>query len=115
MARGRRKAVEEAWTEDDSSPPAANSEARAQIIREAIRDIASLEAERKSISEQIRSIKQTRIKGDLGMKIADFQAAYRLYCLEDESRNTFFDAMRETFSALGVGEQLNWLDAADAA
>src|SRR3546814_10647644 len=61
----------------------------------------------------MRELKQTRIKGDLGMKIADFNAAYRLYKLEDDDRDTFLDAIRETFEALGIGQQLDWLKAAD--
>lgn len=88
-----------------------NSKARAKTIKEAIREIAALESERQSISEQIREIKQVRIKGDLDMKIADFNAAMRLYKLEDEARDTFLDTLRETFEALGLGKQLDFIDA----
>jgi len=88
---------------------------RAEVINQACRDIAALESERGEIGEQIREIKQKRIKGDLGMKISDFNVALRLYQIEGEDRMAFFDTLRETFRALGVGEQLNWIAAADAA
>ncbi len=84
---------------------------RDEVIRQACADIAALEAERKSIAEQIRAIKRQRVKGDLGMKVTDFNAALRLYSLEGEARDQFFDTLRETFSALGVGQQLDWVDA----
>lgn len=110
MARPSKKKLAERMDEG-AAPAQSNSAARADTIRDVIRELSALEAERKSISEQIREIKQTRIKGDLGMKIADFQAAYRLYQLEGDARDTFFDTLRETFSALGVGGQLNFLEA----
>lgn len=84
---------------------------RAETIRRACREITSLEASRKSISQDIASLKQTLVKGELGMKIADFNVALRLYQLEGEDRDTLFDTLRETFEALGVGQQLGFLDA----
>jgi len=86
-----------------------NVAARGDIIKRCCSEIAGLEAERKTIGDQIRAIKQKQIKGDLGMKIADFNAALRLHSLEDEARDEFFDTLRETFQALGVGQQLNFL------
>lgn len=88
-----------------------NSAARAEIIRSACREIADLEKDREAIGAQIREIKQKRIKGDLDMKLADFGAVYRLYGLEDDRRDQFMDTLRECFEALGVGGQLNFLDA----
>lgn len=88
---------------------------RADVIRAACRDITALEAQRKKISEGIRSIKQTRIKGDLGMKIGDFNAALRLYQLEGDARAQLLATVRETFEALGCGEQLDWLKASEIA
>jgi hypothetical protein len=88
-----------------------NSKARAKVIRSACKELASLEAQRDEINSSMRGIRQTKIKGDLGMKLADFNAAYRLYKLEDDARSTFFDALRETFEALGVGSQLSFLGA----
>ena len=84
-----------------------NSASRAGIIKKTIRRIANLEAERKAVGAQITEIKQTVIKGDLGMKISDFNAALRLYGLEDEDRATYLDTLRETFEALGIGGQLS--------
>ncbi len=84
---------------------------RDEVIRQACADIAALEAERKSIGDQIRAIKQQRVKGDLGMKVGDFNAVLRLYSLEGETRDRFFDTLRETFNALGIGQQLDWVDA----
>lgn len=89
-----------------------NASARRQVILDVCAELASLEARRREIGEQIAELKQTRIKGDLGMKISDFSAAYRLYRLDDEDRDQFIDTLRETFEALGVGGQLDWLSAA---
>lgn len=90
-----------------------NAKARAEIIRRACRDVTDLEEKIKTLGSEIRSIKQSRIKGDLGMKIADFNAALRLYRLEGDDRHRFFDTLRETFRALGVGDQLNFMDIMD--
>jgi hypothetical protein len=94
---------------------AARKSNRAQAIRDACRDIANLEAERDGVSEQIREIRQKIVKGELGMKLADFGMAYRLYKLEDDDRDELFGTIRECFSALGVGEQLDFLKAVDKA
>lgn len=111
MARRGKKSTEESQTTDKQH----NAKARKATIVEVCGALKSLEAERESISEQIRELKNTRIKGDLGIKIADFNAAYRLYQLEDDARDTFLDTIRETFEALGIGQQLDWLKAADDA
>jgi len=110
MSRTRRKNGHDEGGGDTASLNVAN---RAEVIRQVCVDLAALDAERQSISANIRELKQKRIKGDLGMKIADFAVAYRLYQLEQDDRDTLFDTLRETFSALGVGEQLDWLKAAD--
>lgn len=86
-----------------------NAASRKQIIQEVCKDIAALEADRKQIAEEIRTIKQKRIKGDLDMKVADFNAAYRLYQLDSDDQATFLDTLRETFQALGKGAQLDFL------
>lgn len=84
---------------------------RAETIRDACKQITELEGERKSIGEAIRAVKQTLVKGDLGMKIGDFNAALRLYKLEGDDRAEFFDTLRETFEALGIGGQLDFINA----
>ena len=88
-----------------------NAKARRGIIKRAMKQIVDLEAQRKEIGESIRTVKQKLIKGDLGMKIGDFNAALRLYQLEGEDRDVFFDTLRETFEALGAGDQLDFVDA----
>jgi hypothetical protein len=40
------------------------------------------------------------------------EPGFRLFNLEDDGRTTFLKTLRETFDALGYGEQLNFLDAA---
>ncbi len=89
--------------------PKHNIKARKEIINEVVKELASLEADRKELGESIRAVKQKRIKGDLGMKIADFNAVVRLYNLEVKDRNLYLDTLRETFSALGLGEQLDFI------
>lgn len=92
-----------------------NAASRAEVIRQACRDIAALEAERNSLSKDISDIKQTRIKAGLGMKISDFNIALRLHKLEGDDRSTCIDTVRECFKALGVGEQLDWVTATQQA
>jgi hypothetical protein len=95
----------------EQSPPLANSAARAETIRNACRQITELEGTRREASEAIRNVKKTLIKGDLDMKISDFNIALRLYQLEGEDRDQLFDTLKETFAALGQGQQLGFLDA----
>ena len=96
--------------DEGSVPKSHNKGVRKDIILKAIRKIKALEKDRDAINEDIRSIKMKEIKGDLGMKIADFNAALRLYDLENEDRAEFFDTLRETFEAVGIGKQLDFLD-----
>jgi hypothetical protein len=100
--------------ENPSANKQNNSSARRQVILDVCADLASLEARRGEITEEISSLKSQRIKGDLGMKISDFNAAYRLYRLEDADRDIFLDTLRETFEALGVGGQLDFIKAGAA-
>lgn len=86
---------------------------RKETIISVIKRVSALEAERKTIGEDIRSIKNTLIKGELGLKIGDFNIAMRLYSLENEDRDELLDTIHETFNALGIGDQLNWLDASE--
>jgi hypothetical protein len=90
-----------------------NSGARADIIRSAVRYVANANAEIKALREDLNEYKQKHIKGDLGMKLADFAAVYRVSQLEVEDRDKLLDTLREGFAALGIGGQLNWLDAAE--
>ena len=92
-----------------------NVKARQNVIRSVCAELRTLEAERKVISDQIAAVKQKKIKGDLGMKIANFNVIRRVYMLEGDARNEFFDDLRENFEALGVGDQLNFLTVAEKA
>lgn len=86
-----------------------NAKARAEIIRQTMVELDDLEAQRKSIGEDIRKLKATKIKGDLGMKIGDFNIAYRLYQLESKDRDRLLDSVRECFDALEIGHQVDWV------
>lgn len=90
-----------------------NSKVRKDIINEVCRDLHALQSEKDSINEQIAELKNKRIKGDLGMKVSDFNFAYRAYKLEGKDRALLLDTMRETFEALGIGEQLDFIAASD--
>ena len=92
-----------------------NSADRKRIINDVINEINAKEATVAELRAEIRRVKQTRIKGDLGMKIGDFNAALRLSKLEADDRDEFLDTLRETFLAQGVGFQTNWVDQAEAA
>lgn len=72
-------------------------------IREVANEVIGLKAERAEIQSQITEAK-SRLKG-LGIKMADFNAALRLYELETEDRNESIDNLRLAFEALELGGQ----------
>jgi hypothetical protein len=74
-----------------------------------------MEAEVKALNADIREFKSTHIKGDLGFKIADWNAIYRVSQLEIEDRDVLLDTLREGFQALGIGGSLDWVAAAEGA
>lgn len=132
MARGRKKmeadqaTVEEALRQMDEEEgglavhrlegtASLNSEARAQTIREVCETIAEYDRQIDGIKAERKAVIETRIVADLGMKTKHFTAAYKLYQLGQDERDELQDAIRECFSALGIGQQLNWLDVAAAA
>jgi len=90
-----------------------NSAARAETIRAAARYINERHADLKAIREEVAAYKATHIKGDLGMKISDFNALLRVYQLEGEDRDEFLDTLREGFAALGIGGQMDWVAEAE--
>ena len=92
-----------------------SSPARASAIREACRKITALQDKRATINAEISEIKNADIKGALGMKIGDFSVALRLHQLEGADRDQLLDTVRETFEALGVGAQLDWITASERA
>ena len=117
MARGRKRRSEDEPASyengEDEAPPAVNSAARAEIIREAHETIGEYERQIKGIKAEIKAVVETRIVAGLGMKKRDFALARKLIEFDQGERDTLFDTVRECFSALGVGEQLNWVDAAE--
>lgn len=88
---------------------------RKKIIQTACKRITDLTAEKKALGDEISSIKNELIKGKLGMKVADFNAALRLYNLEGDERDSMLSTVHETFDALGVGvgETLDWVKASE--
>jgi hypothetical protein len=85
------------------------------MIRDAVREIATLEAKAKAINAEIREYKQKHIKEDLGFKIADWNAVYRVSQLEIEDRDTLLETIREGFAALHIGGVMDWVSAAETA
>lgn len=94
--------------------PLANSGARADLIREAVRWIAEHKAEVKALNAEINEYMVKTVKGDLGFKIADFNAICRVSQLEVEDRDQLLECVREGFAALGIGQVVDWVDAAAA-
>ena len=91
-----------------------NSAARADLIREAVRVLAAKERQVQEINAGIREYKQRHIKGDLGFKLSDWAAIYRVSQLEVEDRDALVETLREGFAALGIGQIVDWVDAAQA-
>jgi hypothetical protein len=91
-----------------------NSVARANRIRDAVRWLAEREAEAKALNAEIREYKIKTIKGDLGFKLADWNAIYRVSQLEVEDSDALVETLREGFAALGIGQIVDWVDAAQA-
>lgn len=93
------------------SPIGHNATARKENIVSVIKRLAVLDEEIRSLSQARNEIKQKEVKGDLGMKISDFNIARRVYLLEGDDRRQMLATMRETFDALGIGEQLDFITA----
>lgn len=86
-----------------------NSVMRKDIIKEVNDELTVLENQKSEITEKIRTLKQEKIKGTLGMKVSDFNHARRLYNLEGDERREAMETMRECFVALGLTEEdMNW-------
>jgi hypothetical protein len=90
-----------------------NSDARAALIVQICKALDDLEAQRDRISAEIRELRNTKIKGELDMKLSDFAFVRRLYKLEDNDRTRLFTTLHEGFNALGVGDQLSFMTALD--
>lgn len=92
-----------------------NLAARRDLINQACRELAAMDADIREKQQARAEYKNRVIKGDLGFKMADFNMAYRLYGLEGRDRDELLDTIRETFEALGQGEQLDWLKVSERA
>lgn len=85
-----------------------------EAIEDAGEHLNGADEEERTPAEK-KAVIETRIVADLGMKKKHFAAAYKLYQLDQGVRDELQDTIRECFAALGIGMQVNWLDAADQA
>jgi len=83
---------------------------RAAKIRAAVKKLDEFRADAQALSKRRSKYVQTVIKGDLGLKVADFLAFKRLSDLEGDEQNAFISTLREGFNALGKGEMLNFVE-----
>jgi len=90
-----------------------NGAERAEIIAEACETIAEFERQIDGLKSEIKTIKETRVKGRLGMLIKDFDLAYKLFHSQREPDDGLFDTIREVFAALNPGGQSDWVSAAE--
>src|SRR6185369_2668333 len=102
LPRGTTVAQSLASAADNAS--LSNSAARAELIREAVRVLAEKEREVQALNADIREYKSKHIKGDLGFKLADWNAVYRVSQLEVDDRDALIDTLREGFAALSIGQ-----------
>lgn len=94
----------------DAPPPEHNSHVRQKIMREVAREIVRLKSEMAPIQAEITE-QRGRIKS-LGIKAKVFNIALSMAELEDAAeRDADMDALRESFEALKIGGQLDWLSA----
>lgn len=107
------KRVKDQQPQDQSAAGAAaehNGKDRAIIIQECAMSMRRIQEERATLNEDAGGIRQ-RLK-DANIDVKSFMASLRLADMEDAAaRDTFMDGLREACAALGIGEQLNWLDA----
>jgi hypothetical protein len=92
-----------------------NSAARAETIRSAVQWLAERDAEVKALHAEINEFKSKTIRGELGFKLADWNAIYRVSQLEVEDRDTLLETIREGFAALHIGGVMDWVAAAETA
>jgi hypothetical protein len=91
----------------DNSKPA-----RAEIIRSIKAELDEIEIAKAALSLRAKKAKG-RIKAELGEKVADFNVLIRFVDLEEDPRSELNRLLREGFAALGVGQQMNFMDAID--
>ena len=87
-----------------------NSKHRREQLAAAFSEYDKLQQEKKELGAAQTDITK-RLKEDLGISPAAFRNAYKLWQMDQPDRDAMFDAMRECFDALGIGEQASFLDA----
>jgi len=97
----------------EHNPAPLNSTARGARIREAVQWLAEQKAAAKAINAEINEYKSKVIKGELGYKLSDFEAVYRVSQLEPDDRDQLLECVREGFAALGIGGSVDWVAAAE--
>lgn len=83
---------------------------RAVVFREANRKLDSIAVRRQALADEEKVVKQTLIKGELGMKVKHFMTGRELAAMDPEVRSDLFGAIREQFAATTkAGEQVDFL------
>ena len=86
-----------------------NLDFRTSTIQAACRELDKMEEEIKELNDAKSAYRNKYIKGDLQMKLGDFDAMRRIYNMAEDRQGEYLDALREGFKALGVEGQLDWI------
>ncbi len=100
--------------EEDGPRELINSGARRDCFLSAMNEIDDLEGEIAERREKIKKIRHTKIKGELGMPIGEFNLLRKLkarQASEDGGFNSTIDALKEGFQILDLGVTLDWVEA----
>ena len=83
---------------------------RTNIQQECATEMRRIKATRKELNEQAGDIRK-RLR-DVDINVKAWEAALRISDMEDvEARDAYMDGLRESFEALGVGQQMDWVAA----
>lgn len=83
---------------------------RAVVFREVNRKLDSIAVRRQALADEEKVIKQTLIKGELGMKVKHFMVGREYAAMDPEFRSDLFGAIREQFDATTKdGQQVDFL------
>lgn len=96
---------------ESANEPAKTSNRNA-LIQECAQDMLEIKRQRAELNEQAADIRE-RLR-DAGVQTRAFDYALRVQQMEQEARDEYMDSLRESFGALGIGGQLNFLDAAES-
>lgn len=103
--------------EEDGPRELSNSGARRDCLLKAMNEIDELEGKVSEIREKIKKIRHTKIKGELGMSIGDFNLLRKLKAKqysEDGGFDSTIDTLKEGFEILDLGVTLDWVDALES-